>query len=322
MEIFRGNEEEALRAFLLSLLTKDQKSFPFDPRIGIWEQTELLSPVRGGDVRNIPDIWFKLCLLSYSDGPYPSTLKISGTEVSFVDLFYSRNSTRCFCFQIQDQTVFVFAPFLPKSLWEEISLGFGTMCQTNIDQSCGIHQGIKELSQDFSRFLSSHLFGKEKVCLVGMSMGGAIATASCWDLRKNGWTGEITLYTFGSPRVGNAGFSGWLRDNVAPDSFSAVLVSHRGREVIADPVTLFPPKSKGYEDSPFLYFLKDRALFKSEWLRSTQPDLDISVSSCLSGLVNFSDIRKYGISNMGIGERNEEWEISHNPQAYFDNISG
>ncbi|ALX27516.1 hypothetical protein GMAR_ORF142 [Golden Marseillevirus] len=169
VDIFRGNEEEALRAFLLSLLTKNKEEFPFDPSLKVWEQTELLSPIRGGKVGTISDLWFKLCLLSYSESPYPDLLQISGKSVKFVDMFYSSHNTRCFCFEVEGETTFVFAPFLPKSLWEEICLGFGKMCQTQLDTESGIHQGIKELSETFSEVFVNSTLWKGK-------------SLSCWDV--------------------------------------------------------------------------------------------------------------------------------------------
>lgn len=335
VNIFGGNNEEALRAFLLSILTPKKEDFAFSGDSGVWEGAEMAGPFHGGKITPITKLWFEFCLLSYSEKPLPSMIQLTGIPVRFMAMFYGENNTRCFVFKVEggklrgtksrsESLVVVFAPFLPKNFWEEISLGFGTMCNTDIDHVSGIHEGILHLSQVFTKNILSCISNQSSspdVWLLGMSMGGALAKASLWNLRKSGWNGKATVKTFGCPRIGNAKFSEWFKNNCESDSFSAVLVTNDKNKVVADPVSLFPPKSKGYEDCPFLCFLHNSVLFTSEWLRSTQPDLDITVSGCLSGMFNIQDVQKYGISNMGIGERNREWEIAHNPQAYFDNLS-
>lgn len=334
VQIFGGNNEEALRAFLLSILTPRKEDFAFS-NSEVWEEVEKVAPYHGGKITPISKLWFEFCLLSYSERSLPSTIRLSGISVRFMTVIYGENNTRCFVFKVEtgklrgtksrsESLVFVFAPFLPKSFWEEISLGFGTMCNTDIDDVSGIHQGILNLSQNFTKNILSCISNQSSspdIWFLGMSMGGALAKASLWNLRKSGWSGKVTVKTFGCPRVGNAKFSEWYKDNCESDSFSAVLITNDDNRVIADPVSLFPPKSKGYEDCPTLCFLHNSVLFTSEWLRSTQPDLDISVSSCLTGMLNVPDVREYGISNMGIGERNREWKIAHDPQTYFDNLS-
>lgn len=335
VKIFGGNNEEALRAFLLSVLTPKKQDFAFADSSNVWEEVESVGPFHGGKITPVSRLWFEFCLLSYSEKPLPSMIQLSGTPARFMGVFYGENNTRCFAFKVDrgkldgvrnrsECLVFVFAPFLPKNFWEEISLGFGTMCNTDIDENSGIHQGILELSSKFTKNILSCVSNQSTtpdIWLLGMSMGGALAKASLWHLRKNGWGGKATVKTFGCPRIGNKKFSLWFEQNCEDESFSAALITNDGDKIVADPVSLFPPKSKGYEDCPFFCFLHNKVLFTSDWLRSTQPDLDISVSSCLSGVFNISDVQKYGLSNMGIGDRNREWEIAHNPQIYFDNLS-
>ncbi|AIT54812.1 conservedputative class 3 lipase [Melbournevirus] len=334
VDVFGGNNEEALRAFLLSLLTTKKEEFPLQNSSVVWEEAEKSGLFHGGDVRTIPKLWFELCLLSYSEKPLPQMLKLENVQLRFLCVFVASNNCRCFVFKTEkgklsgtqsreEALVFVFSPFLPQNLYQEISLGFGTMCDTGIDPKSGIHSGILSVSSEFTKNIVSCISNQgvtPKIWLVGMSMGGAMAKACLWHIRETGWRGEAEVVTFGCPRVGNAKFCGWFKDNATKDSFSAVLVTNDERKIIADPVTLFPPKERGYEDCPFLWFLHNKVLFWSDWLRTTQSDLDITVSGCFRGLLNFEDIRKYGFSNMGIGERNREWELAHSPQAYFDNL--
>ncbi|BAU80133.1 class 3 lipase [Tokyovirus A1] len=334
VDVFGGSNEEALRAFLLSLLTKKKEDFSLPNSSLVWDEAEESGLFHGGDVRTISKIWFEMCLLSYSEKPLPQSLRLGDVPLRFLCVFTASNNSRCFAFKTEkgklsktqsreEALVFVFSPFLPQNLYQEISLGFGTMCDTSIEPKSGVHSGILSMSSEFTKNIISCISNQgttPKIWLVGMSMGGAMAKASLWHIRATGWRGEAEIVTFGCPRIGNAKFCGWLKNNASADSFSAVLVTNDERKVVADPVSLFPPKDKGYEDCPFSWFLHNKVLFWSDWLRSTQSDLDITISGCLAGLLNFEDVKKYGMSNMGIGERNREWEIAHNPQAYFDNL--
>nr|WRK65132.1 class 3 lipase [Marseillevirus futianmevirus] len=334
VDIFGGNNEEALRAFLLSLLTTKKEDFSLPNSLNVWEEAEKTGLFHGGDVRTISKLWFELCLLSYSEKQLPQMLRLENVALRFLCLFVARNNSRCFVFKAEkgklsgtqsreESLIFVFSPFLPQNLYQEISLGFGTMCDTTIDESSGVHSGILSASQEFTKNILSCISNQgvtPKIWLVGMSMGGALAKASLWHIRASGWRGEAEVVTFGCPRVGNAKFCSWFKDNSSTESFSAVLVTNDGRRIVADPVSLFPPKERGYEDCPSTWFLHNKVLFWSDWLRTTQPELDITVSGCLLGLLNIEDVKKYGFSNMGIGERNRDWEIAHSPQAYFDNL--
>ena len=46
-------------------------------------------------------------------------------------------------------------------------------------------------------------------------MGGALATLCALDMKLNLGATDVRLYTFGSPRVGNAIFAQWFEEQIA-----------------------------------------------------------------------------------------------------------
>jgi predicted lipase len=80
------------------------------------------------------------------------------------------------------------------------------------------------------------------IILTGHSLGAAVATLSAVDLIKNGTS--VSLYTFGSPRVGNKEFADYVRSlySKLPDKFNSYRFTHY-RDVIVH----VPYASMGYE---------------------------------------------------------------------------
>lgn len=91
-----------------------------------------------------------------------------------------------------------------------------------VERAGKIHQGFTEMYQGTIR---SQLFrtlrtlsSKKQLILCGHSMGGAIATIAAMDLACNTKFAHPHLYTFGSPRVGNAAFV-HLFNQTIPNSY-------------------------------------------------------------------------------------------------------
>lgn len=335
-----GDKEKALQSFFLCLISENKEDYLSlfqNKEIAekIWDATETMGVFHGGTFfASEISFWYKLCLLTYAEQNLPHRFSISGLQIRYLGTINKENNTRCLLFKTnsrildenaksQNSLVCVFSPFLPKTFAQELVLGFGTMCDTKIDQSSGIHSGILGLSEKFTSQILSAISNEgadTEIWFVGMSLGGAMAQSSLWNIRNSGFSGKATVVTFGSPRVGNKNFCSWLKRNCDSNSKSVILVKLVDEKIVADPVSLFPPKDIGYCDSPFSVFLNKGTLFWNSWLRTTQKDLDISISGCLYGLIDFQNISKYGISNMGIGDRNEEWKEIHDPQKYFDNL--
>ncbi|MFW9081546.1 lipase family protein [Pseudomonas sp. P2757] len=71
------------------------------------------------------------------------------------------------------------------------------------------HQGFYQAYEAMSEFIDTYLFNfhtDQKVIICGHSLGGAIATLLAEALRQGSKKYDILLYTYGSPRAGNADF--------------------------------------------------------------------------------------------------------------------
>lgn len=84
-----------------------------------------------------------------------------------------------------------------------------------------------------------------KIVVTGHSLGGAIATVATANLRAAG-IANIDMYTYGSPRVGNAAFV----DFVSAQPGLEIRVTH-----LDDPVPRLPPIIFGYRHTSPEYWL-------------------------------------------------------------------
>jgi hypothetical protein len=85
--------------------------------------------------------------------------------------------------------------------------------------------------------------------VTGHSIGAAIATLAAAELRSLGY--YVDLYTFGSPRVGNAAFVDYV------ESQSPALGNNYRMTHLNDPVPQIPPTWIGYKHTSPEYWLSD-----------------------------------------------------------------
>ena len=124
----------------------------------------------------------------------------------------------------------------------------GTDCKCSLSdldvggQTVGTHAGFRELYDKVRTKVKGALLRRLELndvrddttlCFTGHSLGGALATLAAIDFSMNTYSERaITMYNFGSPRVGNRAFAD-LYDQRVPDSFRVVCKG--------DPVTMVPP---------------------------------------------------------------------------------
>jgi hypothetical protein len=82
--------------------------------------------------------------------------------------------------------------------------------------------------------------------MTGHSLGAAVATIAGAYLRKNGF--PCAIYTYGSPRVGNAAFANY----VTAQSGGTYRITH-----LDDPVPVLPSLDLGYHHTSPEYWLSD-----------------------------------------------------------------
>lgn len=106
-----------------------------------------------------------------------------------------------------------------------------------------VHSGFLKDYKSLSAVVLKQVAALNKNCptcriiLTGHSLGGALATIAAADLIVKGYTpSRFTLYTFGSPRVGNTAFMNFFNSKVT-DSFR---ITHAN-----DPVVHVPPRKLG-----------------------------------------------------------------------------
>ena len=78
-------------------------------------------------------------------------------------------------------------------------------------------------------------FPSFSIVSVGHSLGGALALLCSADLRQRGF--NVTAYTYGQPRVGNAAFSDWY-SSIEPNGLRTT--------AYGDIFTQLPPQAFGY----------------------------------------------------------------------------
>ncbi|KAL1507013.1 hypothetical protein AB1Y20_007880 [Prymnesium parvum] len=79
----------------------------------------------------------------------------------------------------------------------------------------------------------------------GHSLGGAMATLGATEVALSGRT-NLQVYTFGSPRVGDAAWALWARDVIAATNGSASVRMRRQLDI----VPALPPRILGYRHLP------------------------------------------------------------------------
>lgn len=124
------------------------------------------------------------------------------------------------------------------------NLDFGKDPFPGLPSNHQVHQGFLGAYKDVKSQVFAALNAAVKQCancriiLTGHSLGGALATIAAADLIVNKYAGSrLSLYTYGSPRVGNVEFVTWFNNQIK-DSFR---VTHAD-----DAVTHVPLDSMGY----------------------------------------------------------------------------
>lgn len=132
-------------------------------------------------------------------------------------------------------------------------LGALLECWTEFDQEDGTkHQGIESLIHELRDEYAKANGQKPALIFTGHSLGAGLATlATAFFLEEN--IPVMALYTFGSPRVGNAMFAA---------SFNAHFKRHYRIVNNNDIVTRLPPRAyRGYKHcGDFTYFMEDGSL--------------------------------------------------------------
>ena len=117
---------------------------------------------------------------------------------------------------------------------------------------CQIHDGFQQAWGEISTNVegvvafAKSLYPSFRVVATGHSLGGAIATIAAASLRQSGLA--VDLYTFGSPRVGNAAFA----DFVTNQTGAEFRVTH-----VNDLVPRLPPLILDYRHTSPEYWLSD-----------------------------------------------------------------
>lgn len=120
----------------------------------------------------------------------------------------------------------------------------------NLVSGCGVHGGFqnawKEVAAKAKTAITSARSANPgfKVVATGHSLGGAVATVGAANLRKDGI--PVDIYTFGSPRVGNAALTNFITNQAGAE----YRVTHG-----ADPVPRLPPAIFGYRHTSPEYWL-------------------------------------------------------------------
>ena len=111
-----------------------------------------------------------------------------------------------------------------------------------------VHAGFNRLRQTMLSQINRALEDAgpfQRIHCVGHSLGGALATLNGADMVARG-VRQVSIYTFGAPRVGNYAFVNWLEGRIGGDNIRRVYHP-------ADPVPMIPifpffhaPKGRGF----------------------------------------------------------------------------
>ncbi|MDX1656734.1 MAG: lipase family protein [Candidatus Competibacteraceae bacterium] len=116
-----------------------------------------------------------------------------------------------------------------------------------------VHRGFNETFNTFVTDLDRYLLHDDPTHIhcVGHSLGGALATLAADYLYEKQLAG-VSLYTFGSPRVGGAGFSRYLTRRMGAENIYRVFHD-------ADPISMLPI-------FPFLHLPDPGSFYRLEWI--------------------------------------------------------
>lgn len=143
---------------------------------------------------------------------------------------------------------------------ETVHLGESDLCD-----GCSLHLGFALSEQNMHPTMDSLMMsavadasGSPRVVIVGHSLGASIATIFAFRTRRDHPDLDVTLYTFGNPRVGNGAFADAFDALVtfpsgADGPTKAFRISHRH-----DIVPHVPPLEFGFKHHRALFYQPDK----------------------------------------------------------------
>ncbi|PYI25334.1 putative lipase [Aspergillus indologenus CBS 114.80] len=141
--------------------------------------------------------------------------------------------------------------YVPYDPGNDTGAGAGTLHCEN----CTVHAGFMASWQNTRSVVLGYVsaarlqYPDYDLCLVGHSLGGAVAALAGAEMQLRGWKPTVT--TFGEPKVGNQGFAEYLANlfELPRGAASVPVERHRFHRVthINDPVPLLPLAEWGYE---------------------------------------------------------------------------
>lgn len=114
-------------------------------------------------------------------------------------------------------------------------------CDNSLVSGCKLHTGFQYAWEDVEDTTRAALkkavaaYPTYKIVMTGHSLGGAVATIGGAYLRASGYS--IDIYSYGSPRVGNAAFVNFVDEQAGAN----YRVTHYN-----DPIPRYPAKLFGY----------------------------------------------------------------------------
>lgn len=123
----------------------------------------------------------------------------------------------------------------------------GIMMDTDVMIHTGFLRNFINVINPIKKFVST-ISKKNKICVVGHSLGAALATLVHSDLIKQGF--DSTCYTFGSPRIGNNAFADSI-DQLSGNKTSVYRFANSADIVTSTPTSV-SPNFKNIS-TPFVY---------------------------------------------------------------------
>ncbi|KAL7936902.1 triacylglycerol lipase [Trichoderma chlorosporum] len=202
--------------------------------------------------------------------------------------------------------------------------------------NCTVHSGFLESWKSARESVLPELkalrakYPSYPIQLIGHSLGGAVACLAALELKVSlGWD-DMTVTTFGEPRVGNSQFVRFVDDVFDLDGIIDLDKRTYRRVTHADdPVPLLPPGEFGYKSHGGEIFISKSALSPSEadvqlCIGDADPNCsakdDSSMESLLNRLLHFrwstSSLEEY-TERMSFPTRLKLWQLFFAHRDYF-----
>ncbi|KAF3076993.1 Lipase A [Trichoderma lentiforme] len=202
--------------------------------------------------------------------------------------------------------------------------------------NCTVHSGFLESWKSARESVLPELkelrakYPSHPIHLIGHSLGGAVACLAALELKVSlGWD-DVTVTTFGEPRVGNSQFAHFVDDVFDLDGIIDLEKRTYRRVTHADdPVPLLPPGEFGYQSHSGEIFISKSALSPSETdvqlcVGDADPNCsardDSSVDGLLNRLLHFwgttASLEEY-TERMSFPARFKLWQLFFAHRDYF-----